>query len=112
MRATANVNLDGVTPQIFFALGVANSMHRRMFGPPLTITSAKDGTHSPGSLHPKGDAVDLRIHDLPPVTAAAFCASLLDALHPLGYDVVLEPTHIHLEWDPRPGSPPWVERVP
>jgi hypothetical protein len=38
--------------------------HRLLFDMPLIITSMRDGTHVEGSAHPKGEAVDLRSHDL------------------------------------------------
>lgn len=73
--------------------------------PELTVTSLRDGHHMTGSLHPHGEAVDIRTHglgtDLPPV----LIQKIKTILGP-GYDVILESRgtpneHIHVEWDPK-----------
>lgn len=68
----------------------------------LVITSAADGVHSKGSLHyPEngsegGQALDLRIWNLPdPQRTANELQRELGA----DYDVVLESDHIHVEMD-------------
>lgn len=58
-----SVNLK-VTPQILAALKLMESIWAR-YGYILVVTSANDLTHSPGSLHYKGEAVDLRSKGLP-----------------------------------------------
>lgn len=66
----------------------------------LVITSAADGTHSEGSLHYDGKALDLRIWHLPDPGSVA--ERLQEKLGP-DYDVVYGPshdTHIHVEYDP------------
>ena len=70
----------------------------------MVITHGLDGTHGPGSLHLKRRACDYRIWDIPSLRLNALAA---EAQQILGddYDVILEPTHIHIEYDPdRPGS--------
>lgn len=69
------------------------------------ITSANDGTHMQGSLHYTGLAVDLRTRDLAPATIALLAAKLRARLNGnentnLPYQVVLETTHVHVEYDP------------
>lgn len=63
----------------------------------LTITSGTDGTHSTGSLHYSGAAVDLRIKDIRKVASKA--ARLRNRVG-RDFDVVLESTHIHIEFQP------------
>ena len=64
------------------------------------ITSAMDGTHSEKSLHYKGLALDFRIKHLSrPDDAGRITANLRRDLGD-NYDVVLEKTHIHIEYDP------------
>ncbi|MCS3827449.1 hypothetical protein GGP85_002919 [Salinibacter ruber] len=64
----------------------------------LVITSAADGKHSTGSLHYSGEALDLRIWNLP--TPAQVAERLQQELGP-DYDVVHhEGSHIHVEYDP------------
>lgn len=65
-----------------------------------TITSAEDGTHMTGSRHYTGDALDFRRHEsdargLTDIIAEELTYYLGDA-----YDVVVEPTHLHVEYDP------------
>lgn len=64
------------------------------------ITSGTDGQHMKGSLHYVGRAADLRSNDL----ATSQKSRLVEALRArLGrdFDVVPEPTHIHVEYDPK-----------
>lgn len=67
-------------------------------GTSITLTSALDGVHSHGSLHYVGCAVDIRIRDISFVNELF---NLIKDLLPSGYDVVLEDTHIHIEWQPK-----------
>ena len=61
----------------------------------LLITSTLEDSHSIGSLHPYGLAVDL---ELPP-NPKQCCAELRIALGN-SYDVILEGDHVHVEYDP------------
>ncbi len=72
------------------------------YNSPCVITSAWDGKHSRKSLHYKGRAVDLRTWYL--ADAELFADALgdhLDRVYGPIFDVVFEPDHIHLEYDPR-----------
>lgn len=64
------------------------------------VTSARDSIHNPGSLHPKGLAVDLRTKDLALEKIVILVNQLRLDLGP-EFDVVLEVDHIHVEYDPR-----------
>lgn len=74
-----------------------------------TLTSGTDGQHSERSLHypsnsPSGKcrAIDLRIWNLPNKEADAPKAERkLREYLSSDYDVVLESTHIHVEYDPK-----------
>jgi hypothetical protein len=49
----------------------------------ITITSARDGTHSgPGDPHHKGEAFDLRVHNLTPVKFRGVLSDLKAYLYP------------------------------
>lgn len=71
---------------------------------PHIITSLADGVHSKKSLHAWDRALDLRIRD--PQSGSAFFDDVhaaADAIQSrLGscFDVIVEPTHLHLEFDP------------
>lgn len=58
------------------------------------ITSLRDGNHSPHSLHYTGNAVDFRNH---------VKISKREMQEVLGrdFDVVVESTHVHVEYDPK-----------
>jgi len=54
-----------------------------------------EGNHMPSSYHYGNDAIDLR---LPSRASKAFIGRLKDVL-PQYFDVVLETSHIHIEFD-------------
>lgn len=63
-------------------------------------TSGEDSQHKPGSLHPSGNAADLRIWHIPKTELQRFTLGLAMVLGSQ-YDVVLESDHIHIEYDPK-----------
>ena len=63
----------------------------------IVITSTYEGNHNPGSLHYANDAFDMRIPSWPGVDSYS---AIKEALGD-DYDVVLEPDHIHIEYDPK-----------
>lgn len=91
------VRVRGLSNEILLALLIAESVYRET-EPSMTITSLSDGRHSIGSLHHSGDAVDLRLPM--PVTCGQIVSQLKTALG-ADYDVILEPDHIHIEYDPK-----------
>ena len=70
------------------------------------ITSGNDGKHMDASKHYQNQALDFRTYHLPGgylgLTARDVATRLTAQLKPLGFDVVLENDHIHLEHDPKP----------
>lgn len=101
MQIKLEVNQSKTSPAIWYALGAAEVIHLRMFGKPITVTSMNDGEHMNGSLHYQGLAADLRTHDIRAEERALFRTQLLKALFSLGFDVLDEQTHIHIEYDPK-----------
>lgn len=64
------------------------------------ITSGLEGEHMIGSLHPKGKAIDWRRWQSDAIgVTAQVVADMRQELGPR-YDVILEGTHIHTEFDP------------
>ena len=62
------------------------------------ITSTYEGSHSPGSLHYGNLAVDIRTKGVDE------CEDIVEELRVnLGaaYDVIWEPNHVHVEYDPK-----------
>jgi hypothetical protein len=72
-------------------------MNSVMGGEDLVITCGTDGKHRTGSLHYIGHAVDIRRSSLKDaeLTVGKFRNVLGD-----DFDVILEPTHIHVEFQP------------
>lgn len=68
-----------------------------------TITSGEDGRHSHTSKHYAGDAVDLRTRYFTAEVAREVARELSAAAGP-NYDVILEDTHIHMEYHPKRGA--------
>lgn len=103
MKLLENVLLerDGVTvmPQILKAIRFADTRHRALTGQELTVTSVLDGTHSPHSRHYIGGAFDMRIWAFTTGQKEKFLESIRPILGD-HYDVVSEPSHIHIEFDP------------
>ena len=60
----------------------------------IYVTSVREGTHGIGSLHPSGRAFDIR-HPKE--------ISIHEIRSALGkdWDVIEEPSHLHLEFDPK-----------
>ena len=71
-----------------------------LLGLSLTVTSGEDGQHMAGSRHYTGDAIDIRRRNLAAGQVEQVMGGLKERLG-AGYDVVLERTHIHVEYDPR-----------
>lgn len=97
IRVKSGVRLRGLSPQAFFIITVAAPIWEKHGAGELWITSGSDGVHSNNSYHHCGDGVDLRSRNLPndPNEAANELRSSLGD----GYDVVVEKTHIHVEYE-------------
>jgi hypothetical protein len=61
----ATVNVQDIATVLQSFLVVAGLVHMHLFNQLLVVTSGKDGVHSPGSKHGRGEALDLRIIGLP-----------------------------------------------
>lgn len=99
MQLKKNVKLNGIKPEIMVAIMIANEVYQKNDSE-LIITSICDGKHGTGSLHYAGLGFDCRTRHLP-------LGKDKDIVHALKlrltdeFDVVLEPTHIHIEFQPK-----------
>lgn len=99
MQIKEGATIAGIKIEVLEILKAADKIWKA-HGQELVITAGLDGTHSAGSLHYCGYAVDLRTNYFDAQTAAKVADELRKAL-PARYDIVLEKTHIHAEYDPR-----------
>jgi hypothetical protein len=94
MLLKLGVDISRLNPEIRGALSTIElASHHYTFEP--VITSTYEGNHMPSSYHYGNDAIDLR---LPSRGIKALIGRLKDAL-PQYFDVVLETSHIHIEFD-------------
>lgn len=89
------VQIRGVQPEIAVALTVLATIR-----PEAVVTSVVDGKHSSGSLHYTGSAFDMRTRHLRPSEVDSIANQLRAALTD-EFDVVVEETHIHVEFQPK-----------
>lgn len=96
MEIKPGVRINGIKPELLFGLMVAESVYKDNDSR-LVVTSIMDGSHMEGSLHYVGHAANLR----KPLDQSSreIAIQLGEQLGPQ-WDVVLEPTHIHIEFDP------------
>lgn len=97
MLLKKGVSLVGLKIEMQPVLVAASKIWKR-YGQELVVTCGPGGTHSPGSLHPYGYAVDLRSRDFDSGTKTYVIESLQKELG-CDYDVVFHRTHIHVEYD-------------
>lgn len=97
MEIKPGVRLAGISPIIVLALVIVERIFSKL-RLELVITSVTDGRHMEGSLHHCGLAVDIRRPTY--VHTHALVTQLRKALGS-EFDVVMEPTHIHIEYDPK-----------
>lgn len=95
-----SINLSGMSPQILLALMVAENVYAS-YGTEVVITSVNDANHSSTSLHYSGNAVDIRVWNLPEEVAPSVVADEIKAALNQHFDVLFEGDHIHIEYQPR-----------
>lgn len=100
MRTKAGVDLTGVSWRMFLASILIEPIFIA-HGAQLVITSGVDGTHMQNSKHYEGLALDYRTRDMNEDDVKSVAVSCMNLLAPMGYDVVLETDHIHIEYDPK-----------
>ena len=93
------VDLRGLSPQMAIAYTIACGIYAG-HGKRCRITSGVEGKHGPNSLHYKGQALDLGTREYPEQLKVLIRDELKEALG-AQFDVVLEATHLHIEFDPK-----------
>ncbi len=93
------VRLHGLRPEMLVGLQVVHSIFDK-HGKTCVVTSANDSAHSRGSLHYQGWALDFRTRHLSDQSEKDRLAASVKKALGGDFDVVLESTHLHVEWDP------------
>jgi len=91
------VQLAGLDIRMRPVLIEADKIWRR-YGQELVVTAGLDGTHSAGSLHYYGLALDFRTRYFTLQEKDVVFAELKESLS-VEYDIIKETTHIHVEYD-------------
>ena len=98
---------------VFYKMGVIGDLHPKMqkslnkidhvfnfyYGEDVLVTSKREGTHSPGSLHYIGCAIDTR-YPKSCEDRQELAQRIRSALGK-DFDVVVEGNHLHVEYDPK-----------
>lgn len=98
MKIKEGAILAGLDIRMRPALKTADAIWRE-FGQELVITCGLDGTHSAGSFHYYGLAIDCRTNYFAQGEAEKVAEKLRNRLG-VCFDVILHDTHIHIENDP------------
>lgn len=98
IRLKEGVSLRKLQPQAVFMAVVMDQVYTANGIKDCVITSGDEGKHKANSLHYVGKALDFRSREM---TAVKQIKVISEARAALGrdFDVVLEPDHIHCEWD-------------
>ena len=99
-EGTAPCLIAGVQPEIVLAIMIANGLwNQKFYSRDLVITCCTDShQHNLKSLHNFGMAFDMRTRELEPRQIMEFSHELRESLGN-EYDVVVEQTHLHIEFD-------------
>ncbi len=95
MLIKLGVDISRLSRPVRRVLPVIEHIFRKHAKTEPVITSTFEGSHSPGSLHYSNDAIDLRR-----VTESILIKDKLVVFLGDKFDVILEDTHIHIEYDP------------
>ena len=96
------VTLTPLKGEMYAGLLATRNVFER-HGETLVVTSTTDGQHKKGSLHYIGLAADIRTRALCSLSPRELHGELVEHLARLDerFQVVLETTHIHIEYDRR-----------
>ena len=110
MLLKRGVRFANVSPPLYFAMGVAEVVLYLYSPTGFVVTSLDDSSHKETSLHYSKNspdkmcrAFDVRTRSMKSEEIAVVHRELREFLSPLGFDVVLEVDHIHVEFDPKEG---------
>lgn len=105
IRLKATVRLLGLRSEMVMAHTIVASVYAQ-HGHDCVITTGIEGTHTYGSEHYTGLALDYRLNDILPVEHRAKIAGAVKAALGQDFDVLHEDAgtaeeHLHVEYDPK-----------
>lgn len=100
LKLKKSVSLVKIQPQLLLAMIAVRDIYDSLKRDCI-ITSICDGTHSENSLHYVGLAFDVRIKNIPTKSEIDSIVNQIRASLTPDFDIVLEPDHIHIEYDPK-----------
>lgn len=100
LKLKPGASIRGIQPELVVAMIAAVAAFAEQDAD-FILTSVRDGIHGEKSFHYNGLAFDCRTSHIAPVQADEITLRLKAALG-TSYDVVLEPDHLHVEYDPKP----------
>ena len=99
MKIKTGVKLLGLRPEMLLGLFIADGIYTN-HNQELVLTEATGGKHRKASLHYLGLAGDIRTRYFTVKEKELVAKDLREALGE-NYDVVVEKTHIHIEFQPK-----------
>ena len=99
MEFAPGCQIQGMTPELLAGLNICDEVYRS-WSTIMVVKHVKDGQHMRASLHYSGNAADIRTSTLPEGKAEQVATECAEACGG-EYDVVLEDTHLHLEYQPK-----------
>ena len=93
--------IHGLRPEMVVALIIVKDAFISR-GANCVITSGIEGRHGRGSLHLVGAALDFRTGSMSREQVSEIATEIREGLG-LDFDVVVEDTHLHVEWQPKQG---------
>ena len=97
----AGVSLENVKPQTAVGMKLAEQVYMESGIEVMVVTSVNDGRHMTGSKHYTGEAFDTRIWGISTERLQMMLVRLNTLMDHLGFDIVLESDHFHIEYDPK-----------
>lgn len=102
VKTKPGVSLHKLKPPILDLLKVTLQVHEK-YGYTMTVTSTFEGKHMKNSLHYQDLAFDSRVWGIPKSDQRQIREDIILALKDKAddYDIVIESSHIHYEYDPK-----------